>query len=140
MEKKAQAASEFSITSTFSLIAIFVILGGMWYFGIFGFINMMPKKCVLPAGISCVDQKITQNEASFVLMNNLGSDIVVESIRMNACEPSQQREIRFGDMQTFNLNCSLSKGPLKTVFYVDFKNKRTNLDQTWEGEYLTAVP
>jgi len=140
MNKKAQAASEFSLASTFSVIAIFVIIAGLWSFGIFSFVNAIPSKCVLPAGIACIDQKIAKDSAVFVLMNNLGTAVTVDRIRMQGCTPSSPGDIKNSEMQKFELNCSLNSGGLKTSFYIDFRKKATNMSQTWEGELLGAVP
>jgi len=140
MKKKAQAASEFSIMSAFGIISIFIVVAGLWYFGIFSFVSAMPAKCVLPAGISCIDQSATQNKATFVLINNLGTDIIVDNVRMEKCSASGAKEIENNDMQKFELDCSLNAGGLKTSFYVDFRKKYTNMSQTWEGELLASVP
>ncbi|MBW3012095.1 hypothetical protein KY311_02840 [Candidatus Woesearchaeota archaeon] len=139
LNKKAQAVGEFSITSAFSLLAVFVLLAGLWYFGIFNFINVMPQKCILPAGISCVDYSVSSSKVGFVLMNNLGVDIIVDDIRLYSCHADSPKAIGNNEMQVFELDCNIEKGSIKTDFYIDFRKKSTNMTNTWEGELVTQL-
>lgn len=140
MHKKAQTSAEFSMGSVFSLFACFILLGGLWYFGAMSFVNLIPQRCILPAGISCVDQRTTEKDVGFVFLNNMGTDVIVEKIKIKGCEYTGPKIIKNNEMQKFEFSCSLKRGNLKTEFYLDFKRKDTNLTKTWEGELLAVVP
>jgi hypothetical protein len=138
LNKRAQVAAEFSLTSMFSIIALLVIAAGLWYFGIFNF--ALPNKCILPAGITCVDHRATRSDIGLVLMNNMGSDIVIDKLTISDCQYNGPTLIENNEMEKFEFPCSLKQGSVRSTLYLSFRKKHANLTHSWEGEFMSRVP
>jgi len=77
MFKKSQAAMEFLMTYGWAILVVLVAIGALAYFGVLSPDKFLPAKCVLPAGITCVDFKIDSatDKLTVVLRNGLGADL-----------------------------------------------------------------
>ena len=78
-QRKSQAALEFLMTYGWAILVVLVAIGALAYFGVLSPDKFLPSKCTLPAGVACVDHKITGHATAgtvtIVLRNALGSSI-----------------------------------------------------------------
>ena len=51
--RKGQAALEFLTTYGWAFLVILVMIGGLWYFGVFNFTDKLPDKCTLDNKLGC---------------------------------------------------------------------------------------
>ncbi len=79
-KKKAQAALEFLMTYGWAIIVVLVAISALVYFGILDLSIFFPSKCVLPAGIACLDFDVKTSTATVVLQNNVGETISLDSV------------------------------------------------------------
>ena len=77
MKAKGQAALEFIMTYGWAILVVLVAIGALAYFGVLSPDRLLPNKCILQAGISCVDHKADRanNTVQARLTNTLGYDI-----------------------------------------------------------------
>ncbi|MBW2976518.1 hypothetical protein KY347_03675 [Candidatus Woesearchaeota archaeon] len=86
MRKRSQVALEFLTTYAWAFLAILVIMGALYYFGVFDFSKFLPQKCIFPSQFECLDFSFTYDEATsqgqvkFKLVNNLGEDIRIDDV------------------------------------------------------------
>ena len=141
MNKKAQVASEFLSTYGFMVLAVGIIIAGLAYFGVLDLTRLLPKKCTLPAGIACIDERASPENISLVLMNSLGYDIYIEDIQLSQCDLLNPGILESNKMFVYQLNChDLVEGRYKSNIDLSFRRKDTNLTQRWVGELITRVP
>ncbi|MFC1753260.1 hypothetical protein ACFL96_07690 [Thermoproteota archaeon] len=88
--KKAQAAMEFIMTYGWALMAIIVIFGALYYFGVRDAERLTPDQCVFLSGLNCLDMNVGETDnvtfpttISFVVRNEFGFDISNISIWIN---------------------------------------------------------
>lgn len=79
---KSQAALEFLTTYAWAFLAIAMVLGALYYFGIFDFGKYLPQKCVFPSQFKCLDFSLKPSEVRIKLVNNLGEDVRVTSLQI----------------------------------------------------------
>lgn len=77
---RAQAALEFLMTYGWAIMVVMMAIGSLSYFGILSPDAFLPKKCSLPAGISCLDYEVGSSRITLVLQNNFGETITVSRI------------------------------------------------------------
>lgn len=80
--RKSQAALEFLTTYAWAFLAIAMVLGALYYFGIFDFGKFLPQKCVFPSQFKCLDFSLKPSEVRIKLANNLGEDVRVTSLQI----------------------------------------------------------
>ena len=61
MNRKAQSAFEFLMTYGWAILIMLVVLGIIFYLGIFNPQSAAPKSCILPAGFSCYEYLIDKD-------------------------------------------------------------------------------
>ncbi len=66
-EKKSQAALEFLTTYGWAIVLLFVVVVALTHFGVLDFDKLAPRRCVLEAGIGCMDFQIQEESVTFVL-------------------------------------------------------------------------
>jgi hypothetical protein len=141
MNRKGQAATEVVGTYGFMILALTIIIAGLAYFGVLDVTKLLPKKCLFPAGIACIDQKATPDSVSLVLMNGMGYDIYVTGMNLTKCSLTNPHMLEANKMFTYNLACTdLGEGRYKSVIHLTFQRKDTNLSQTRTGELITRIP
>jgi hypothetical protein len=77
--KESQAALEFLTTYVWAFLGILIVLGALYYFGIFDFSKYLPEKCVFTSQLECLAFVIEETQIKIKLVNNLGETINVES-------------------------------------------------------------
>lgn len=77
--KESQAALEFLTTYAWAFLSILIVLGALYYFGIFDLSKYLPEKCVFTSQLECLAFVIEENQIKIKLVNNLGETIDVGS-------------------------------------------------------------
>ena len=77
---KAQAALEFLMTYGWVIMVVLVSIGSLSYFGVLSPDAFLPKRCSLPAGISCLDYEVSSSKIILVVQNNFGETITIDKI------------------------------------------------------------
>ena len=86
--QKSQAALEFLTTYGWAFFVIILMVGALYYFGIFDFSKYLPQKCIFPSQFKCLDFSLKPTDVKIKLVNNLGEDICVKSIEItNSANP-----------------------------------------------------
>ena len=110
----------------------------------------LPEKCVFPAGLSCIDWKVSSSSLMFMLQNSLGKNITVssvvatsEAIQGGACSFSGETSLPNGASQTFTLSgCNFKDTENEKNRYdleVVFTNILTGLQHTMNGVILATA-
>ena len=86
--KKSQAALEFLTTYAWAILVILVMIAALSYFGILNISSILPERCNLPAGISCLDFKTVSNAVKLRMRNDLGKVITIQDIEVEGCTGS----------------------------------------------------
>ncbi len=76
-EVKSQAALEFLTTYAWAFIAIMIVIGALYYFGVFDFAKFLPQKCSFSSQFECIDYSFVDDTIRLKLVNNLGEDIKI---------------------------------------------------------------
>lgn len=80
--RKSQASLEFLTTYAWAFIVIVITISALYYFGILDFSRYLPQKCIFPEQFKCLDFALTPSAIKIKLVNNLGEDICVKSIKV----------------------------------------------------------
>jgi len=80
--RRGQAAIEFLMTYGWALLIILVAISALVYFGILNADRFLPERCDLPTGIACLSFKLTDDDLTLVIQNNLGEDITFRQIAL----------------------------------------------------------
>jgi len=81
-QKISQASVEYLSTYAFAFVAIVIAIGALYYFGFLDFGRYLPQKCVFPSQFKCLDFSLLSNEVKIKLINNLGENIKVTSLKI----------------------------------------------------------
>jgi hypothetical protein len=79
--RKGQAAFEFLTTYWWAFIAVMAVIGVLYYFGVFSPNQGASYSCFIPAGLDCVEHKISSDMVRFYIINNLGGDIDISDVK-----------------------------------------------------------
>ncbi|MBI1936428.1 hypothetical protein HYS31_08405 [Candidatus Woesearchaeota archaeon] len=79
---KSQAALEFLTTYGWAFLVILITIGALYSFGAFDFAKYLPQKCTFTSQFKCRDFSLKPSEVRIKLANNLGEDIVVNSVQI----------------------------------------------------------
>jgi len=103
MLKKSQAAMEFIITYGWAIIVVLVTISALAYFGVLDVDRFFPDKCMIDAGISCLDHKMifvdadafipARNNLDLIIKNNLGWKIEDIEIYFPEFDKNEERHI-----------------------------------------------
>jgi hypothetical protein len=79
-EVKSQVALEFLTTYAWAFVVVMIVIGALYYFGVFDFSKFLPKRCMFPSQFECLDYAFIGDEIRFKLVNGVGEDIQINSI------------------------------------------------------------
>jgi len=141
--RKSQAAMEFLMTYGWAILVVLVAIGALAYFGVLSPDQFLPSKCVLPAGLSCIDFKIvaSTDKVTIVLRNGLGSDLTDVSFTTtdgtNSCTISNVDVVNNGGKVTLTTVGTCSAFAAGDKFnhdlIVQYTNKDSELTKTVTG-------
>jgi len=132
--RKSQAAMEFLMTYGWAILVVLVAIGALAYFGVLSPDKFLPAKCVLPAGLSCVDFKIDAgtDKVTVVLRNGLGTDLSLVSFTStdgtDTCPISNVVSIQNGKDGTLTTALTCTAFAPGDKFNHDLKVQYTNDD------------
>ena len=141
--KKAQAAMDFLFTYGWAFLALLVIIGALFYFGVGDVKKFMPDRCVFLSGLNCLDVQVIESDnitypstMRLAIRNEFGFDIANMSIWINGTCDSVMNltgEIAPTSLQNkengiFGFACLNLEGvDIKEVISVDFTNTQTGV-------------
>ena len=82
--KKVQAALEFLMTYGWAILVVLIAVGALAYFGVLKTDTFFPDKCILPAGLACLDYRVESFKVVIVLQNAQGDAITIDKISVSA--------------------------------------------------------
>jgi len=142
--RKSQAAMEFLMTYGWAILVVLVAIGALAYFGVLSPDQFLPSKCVLPAGLSCIDFKIDSatDKVTVVLRNGLGSDLTAVTFTTNTdgtanCPISNSAPVNNGGRVTLTtgVTCTgfASGDKFNDNLVVQYTNSDSGLTKTVTG-------
>ncbi|MBU0667339.1 MAG: hypothetical protein KKC26_08305 [Nanoarchaeota archaeon] len=153
--KKAQAAMEFLMTYGWAILIVMIAIVALAYFGVLDSADFLPERCLFPAGMDCVGYASADamtETVKFVLQNNQGSDITIDSIVddisddcgtpvLTGCAgigcTAEALPVTVNNNQkvTLVVNCTdgLDEGRFKGEFNVRYTNENTGVQLTATG-------
>ena len=142
--KKSQAAMEFLMTYGWAILVVLAAIAALAYFGVLSPAKLLPEKCIIEAGVTCVGQKVEPSKITLVLSNTIdGRTITINSISVGACSSTFTDTMSGGDEKTFVIGGSCSNGVAKDRFRGDiligYTEKSTNLTKTLLGTLNSKV-
>ncbi len=97
------------MTYGWAIMVFLVAIVALYYFGILSMDKFVPDRCVIEAGIGCIDHRIKDTFVELVFMNSKGEDITVSGIDVGGCTGSASGMLRNGEQKTFKVTgCSLT--------------------------------
>lgn len=80
----SQAALEFLMTYGWAILIVLASIGLLAYFGVLSPDMFLPNKCILPAGVVCLDYRVEKYRAILVLQNAQGEFITIDKVIISA--------------------------------------------------------
>ena len=142
--KKSQAAMEFLMTYGWAILVVLAAIAALAYFGVLSPAKLLPEKCVIEAGMTCVGHKVEPSKITLVLSNAIdGRTITINSISVGDCSSVFSDTVAGGDQKTYVVGGSCSNGIAKDRFRGDivigYTEKSTNLTKTMLGTLNSKV-
>ena len=94
----SQAALEFLMTYGWAILVVIAAIGVLAYFGVLSPDQFLPRKCILPAVLACLDYTVENYKIVLVLQNTQGETIIIDKVTVSG--NSQQ----CSDNQTVTVN------------------------------------
>jgi uncharacterized protein (UPF0333 family) len=104
MRRKAQISMEFLMTYGWALLIILIAIAAISYYGITNPEKFVPESCTLPTGLVCLSHRVQTTEVLFVIRNNMGEDITVNSIAIEGCSETFTTDILNGAKANFTVD------------------------------------
>jgi len=101
INKKSQAALEFIMTYGWAILVVLVAIGALAYFGVLSPDRFLPSKCIMQAGIACLDHKATASTLQVVAQNSLGYDLTITSVKAQQCTAQTGLTVSFPNGQPY---------------------------------------
>ncbi len=147
--KKGQAAMEFLMTYGWAILVVIAAIAALAYFGILSPGKMLPERCVGESGMDCLQKPnvdASANTISFVIKNNLGSDINITNITKESGDctvssytikntrtgttSSSSIVLDNGDSAIVTVSCSEDlSGRTKATFLMNYHDTSTGFEQ-----------
>jgi len=83
LDKNAQAALEFLMTYGWAILAVLSAVAVLSYFGVLSPDQFLPHKCILPAGLACLDYNVETYKVVLVLQNTQGETITIDKVTVS---------------------------------------------------------
>lgn len=103
----SQAAMEFLMTYGWAILVVLVAVMALSYFGVLSPDIFLPKKCSLPAGITCLDYQVSDLRVVLVLQNNFGETITIGRIDVtggsSSCSDTTSIELKNNEKAIFTI-------------------------------------
>jgi hypothetical protein len=76
---KGQAATEFMLTYSWSIMIVLTMMGLIVYFGVMQPESFLTESCVAGIGFACKGSSLTDSQIQFSLTNGIGSTLVLNT-------------------------------------------------------------
>ena len=140
---KSQAALEFIMTYGWAILVVLVAVGALSYFGVLNPDKFLPSKCVLQAGIACLDHKATATSLQVVAQNSLGYDLTITAVKAQQCTAQTGLTFSFpnGGQYTANLVCVIAGTKYNGQFNITYTTPADvgGISHTNLGQVTTRV-
>lgn len=100
--------------------------------------SFLPSKCLMQAGLACLDHKATANSLAFVMINSLGFDIQIDAVKAQQCTALGSQGMLANGMQaTYTLKCANEGSKYNGQVNITYTVIDTGLQHTNQG-YISA--
>lgn len=82
--KESQAALEFLMTYGWAILVVLILIAVLAYFGVLSPDMFFPDRCILPAGITCLDYRVESYRLVIVLQNSFGEVATISRVAVSA--------------------------------------------------------
>src|SRR3989344_505269 len=101
MLKRGQAALEFLMTYGWAIMVVLIAIGALAHFGILSPDKFLPRKCIIEAGIGCIDFELEEDKVVVVLQNGMGDDLNINNLSIEGCDCTISDTLNNGEKKTF---------------------------------------
>jgi len=128
----------------FVVLFILVFVGAMAYFGVLSPNKMVPDRCTLGSGFTCMSFDKTQTSLTFGIQNNLGQNaedvIITFTPTMGACQAYQRTldSMQNGEAFLVNTPCTLGGGTTKGDIEIMYSTPGSPVVKMATGEILVT--
>ena len=142
-QKRGQAALEFLMTYGWAILVVLAAIAALAYFGVLSPEKLLPTKCLLETGFTCVSSKIEPTQAIIVLNNGIGKTIEITGIDIAGCaDNTLNATMLSGNEQTFTIT-GCDNGVVRDVFRgeieIDYTESRTGITKKAYGDIATKI-
>ena len=158
LNRKSQAALEFLMTYGWAILVVLVAVGALAYFGVLSPDKFLPAKCLLSAGIGCIDHRVQGTAGAggvglvtVSLTNSLGYDISTVQVGAGGCGNSVANcnggaancptTLANGQQQTYKIDCSaaLAGSKYNAQLNVSYIIIDTGIAHNNQGQIVTKI-
>jgi hypothetical protein len=165
MKRRGQAALEFLTTYGWAIMVVLLMIGALSYFGVLNPYNVLPVKCVFPAGMSCQDHIVIVDatddsvyDLRFELENSFGETMQFSAITvtegntvLSNCEAEDGTgtgvafpvNVRSGATQHFQCDDAApnpgADEPIRLAVELTYRPVQGSYNRTAQGEIVTKV-
>ena len=151
--KRGQAALEFLSTYGFAFLIILVMIGALSYFGVLNPGNLLPQRCNVDPGLSCVEFQISEGtdadsaQVQVRLSNQLGQtmgDIDVSMTSGDASADCEDITGRVSQGESFTVDCTIDalyvEGErLRADYLISYTPVGRTFEQTVAGDVVARM-
>lgn len=140
--KKGQAAMEFLMTYGWAILVVLAAVAALAFFGVLSPQNLLPDKCLLPTGITCVDAAATSTDLTMVITNDIGFEMSNVTVSAEGCStPANDASMLNREQTTFKLtNCTFTSGAkLDIDVNVTYTKANSGLSHVGSGSVVKTV-
>ncbi len=83
LQRLSQAALEFLMTYGWAILVVVASIAVLAYFGVLSPDKFLPRKCVLPVGLVCLDYNVEKYKIILVLQNAQGETITIDKVTVS---------------------------------------------------------
>jgi hypothetical protein len=141
---RAQAAMEFLMIYGWAVFSVLATIAILAYLGVLSPEKLLPEKCTIDSGITCISSKVQIGQITLVLLNSAqGKTLTINNIDVEGCTGNFNQELGSGSQATFSMEESCNNGEIKDKFNGQIKIKYTEnpsgLAKTAYGSISTRV-
>jgi hypothetical protein len=141
--KKAQAAMEFLMLYGWAVLGVLAAIAVLAYFGLLSPDKLLPEKCTIDSGITCIGAKVQTGQITLVLLNSNQKPLTITGISIEKCNSDFSQEFLPGTQSTFTAENSCDNGnpteKFKGQVKIKYTDKESGLSKTAYGSLNTRV-
>lgn len=142
--KKAQAAMEFLMTYGWAILVVLAAITALAYFGVLSPSKFFPESCTLSptAGMACLDFRVDQTQATLMLINSGGRDVVVNNVTLGDCSTEFAQSFPDGSSHVFVLDgCDFGSvgRKIKEELALSYTDQNSGFTKTASGSVAAMI-